>query len=426
MRSLSTRPLLRLASSFAPASVLRLGLASSLRLGLGLGLSACAGGQVTGPDFEPPPPLATASVFVVTTDFQTGSYAVFSVDAPGSPATNLGRIHGDAVALHHDGVVYVINRLGGDSIQALDPQAGFATLWECSVGNGANPHDLIFAAPDKAYVTLYEQRELLIVDPTVGPSCHGFVRGSVDLGPLADADGLPEMDVGTIRNGRLYVTLQRLDRIAFFQPSDFSAVAVIDVATDTLLDVDPATPEADGIRLTRTNPFSGGQGILVDGEGRLVLGEVGSFGVIGDGGIELVDPVTMRATAFLMTEEELGGNLTDFVLVGEREGYAIVTDLDFANTLVRFDPTERRVTGILTTSEDYLVDIDLEPARGEIYLTDRTLLRPGIRIFRTGDGVELTPEPIDTGLPPFDVVFLAEPGDPAAGAQREGAQGDLR
>lgn len=375
-----------------------------------LTLAGCIGGGVEGPDFAPPPPPEAASVFVVTTDFQTGSYATFPVADPGQVLTNLGRIHSDAVALHHDGLVYVINRLGGDSIQALDPQRGYATLWECSVGNGTNPHDLIFAAPDKAYVTLYDERELLIVDPSVGPSCDGFVRGAIDLGPLADADGIPEMDTGAILDAKLYVVLQRLDRFAFFLPGDFSSIAVIDVATDRLIDADPSTGAIDGIRLQGKNPFTGGQGLMLDGDGNIVVNDVGSFGDLADGGIERVDPRAMRSLGFLMTEAEFGGNLTDFVLVDETTGYAVVTDLRFYNYLVRFDPGTRRVVETLIESDEYLVDLELEPTRGELYLTDRTLKKPGIRIFRSGDGVELTPEPIDTGLPPFDVVFLPEPG----------------
>lgn len=375
-------------------------------------LAGCVGGGVEGPDFVPPPPPEAATVFVVTTDFQTGSYATFPVADPGAVRTNLGRIHSDAVALHHDGLVYVLNRRGGDSIQALDPQAGYATLWECSVGNGTNPHDLIFAAPDKAYVTLYEERELLIVDPTVGPSCDGFVRGSIDLGPLTDVDGVPEMDTGAIVDGKLYVTLQRLDRFAFFQPGDFSAIAVVDVASDRLIDVEPSTDALDGIVLQGKNPFTGGQGLKFDTGGNIVLNTVGSFGDLTDGGIERVDPRAMRSLGFVMTEGELGGNLTDFVLVDDTTGYAVVTDLRFYNYLVRFDPSARRVVETLIASDEYLVDLELEPTRGELYLTDRTLNDPGIRIFRTGDGVELTRQPIDTGLPPFDVVFLPDPGAP--------------
>lgn len=389
-------------------------------------LAGCIGGQVEGPDFTPPPPPEAASVFVVTTDFQTGSYATFSVDDPSDVLTNLGRIHSDAVALYHDGLVYVINRLGGDSIQALDPQAGYATLWECSVGNGTNPHDLIFAAPDKAYVTLYEERELLIVDPTVGPSCEGFVRGSIDLGPLTDFDGVPEMDTGAIVDGKLFVTLQRLDRFAFFQPGDFSSIAVIDVATDRLIDVDPSTPEPDGIVLMGKNPFTGGQGLMLDADGNIVVNDVGSFGDLADGGVERIDPRTMRSLGFLMTEAEFGGNLTDFVLVDDTTGYAVVTDLRFYNYLVRFDPSARRVVETLITSDEYLVDLELEPTRGELYLTDRTLKNPGIRIFRTTDGVELTPQPINTGLAPFDVVFLPDPNGAARAANVAADNGGAR
>jgi len=384
-------------------------------------LTGCIGGGVEGPDFTPPPPPAAASVFVVTTDFQTGSYATFPVADPSQVLTNLGRIHSDAVAVHHDGLVYVINRLGGDSIQALDPRQGYATLWECSVGNGTNPHDLIFAAPDKAYVTLYEERELLIVDPSVGPSCDGFIRGSIDLSDLTDFDGVPEMDTGAIIDGRLYVTLQRLDRFAFFQPGDFSSIAVIDVATDRLIDADPSTDAVDGIVLQGKNPFTGGQGLNFDSGGNIVLNTVGSFGSLTDGGIERVDPRAMRSLGFLMTEGELGGNLTDFVLVDDSTGYAVVTDLRFYNYLVRFDPSTRTVVEILIESDEYLVDLELEPTRGELYLTDRTLKNPGIRIFRTSDGVELTEETINTGLAPFDVVFLPAPDD----AERVARQGVL-
>jgi DNA-binding beta-propeller fold protein YncE len=72
---------------------------------------------------------------------------------PDAVARNVARIHSDAVVRTHDGTVYVINRLGGDNVQAIDPTMGYATRWQCSVDNGSNPHDLAFAAADKAYVT---------------------------------------------------------------------------------------------------------------------------------------------------------------------------------------------------------------------------------------------------------------------------------
>lgn len=381
---------------------LRRGRVRSLSLALLGALAACSSGGVE--DRTPgdtPPPLEGTSAFVVTTDFQTGSFAVFPVLQPDAVAKNVERIHSDAVARVHAGLVYVVNRLGGDNVQAIDPAAGYATRWQCSVDNGSNPHDIAFAAPDKAYVTRYERATLLIVDPTTGPDCAGFVRGTIDLAPLADADGLPEMDQAVVIGGKLYVTLQRLDRRSFFRPSGRSTIAVIDVATDALVGT---------IDLTGTNPFTESAGLAPDPKtGKLLLNEVGELGRLDDGGIEWVDPATRRAEGFFVTEQDLGGNVTDVVLVDEDQAYAILLDATARSRVVRFDPTARRVTATLVSGDEFLVDVELGPDGATLYLTDRTLKRPGLRRFAIADDTELAPSPIDTGLAPFDVVFVAGP-----------------
>ncbi len=365
-------------------------------------LAACSSGGVE--DRTPgdtPPPLEGTSAFVVTSDFQTGSFAVFPVLQPEAVARNVERIHSDAVVRAHDGLVYVVNRLGGDNIQAIDPAAGYATRWQCSVDNGSNPHDIAFAAPDKAYVTRYERSTLLIVDPTTGPDCAGFVRGEIDLAAFADRDGLPEMDQAVVIGGRLFVTLQLLDRRNFFRPSERSVIAVIDVATDAVV---------GAIELTGTNPFAESAGLAPDPvTGRIVLTEVGEFGRVDDGGLERIDPATLTAEGFFVTEQDLGGNVSDVVIVDDHHAYAIVLDATARSRVVRFDPTTRQVVATLAAADEFLVDIELGPDRATLYLTDRTLRRPGVRRFTIADDVELAPAPIDTGLPPFDVVFVAGP-----------------
>lgn len=365
-------------------------------------LAACSSGGVE--DRTPggtPPPLAGTSAFVVTSDFQTGSFAVFPVLQPEAVAKNVERLHSDAVARVHDGIVYVVNRLGGDNIQAIDPAAGWATRWQCSVDNGSNPHDIAFAAPDKAYVTRYERAALLIVDPTTDSDCAGFVRGTIDLAALADADGLPEMDQAVVIGDRLYVTLQRLDRRNFFRPSGRSVIAVIDIATDTLV---------GAIDLTGANPFTESAGLAPDPvTGKLLVNEVGELGRLDDGGIEWVDPATLRAEGFFVTEQDLGGNVTDVVRIDDHHAYAILLDVEARSRVVRFDPTARRVAATLAAGDEFLVDVALGPDGATLYLTDRTLKRPGIRRFAVADDAELAPSPIDTGLAPFDVVFVAGP-----------------
>jgi hypothetical protein len=52
-----------------------------------------------------------------------------------------------------------------------------------------------------------------------------------------------------------------------------------------------------------------------------------------------------------------------------------------------------------------LNDIEESPTGGELFVADRTLVNPGIRIFDVTTNTQLTGSPISTGLPPFDIVF---------------------
>lgn len=369
---------------------------------LATGLAACGGGGGSSDPAEPP--AQGPAAFVTTSDAPTGSFAVFPLADPDSIQTDLGQLHSDATAREWGGLIYVVNRLGADNIQAIDPADGFQTLWQCSVGNGSNPHDIAFAAADKAYVTLFGETSLRIVDPSVGESCDGFLRGEIDLSVFADADGIPEMDRMALVGNRLYVSIGRLDRDDRFAPTDHSLVAVVDTETDTLVDVDPSTAETDAIVLTGTNPFSD---LIVDeNAGTILLVEVGGFGEIGDGGIDVIDLATQRALGYVVTEEDLGGNITDVAFAGGGRGYAIVLDAQFNNLLVQFDMAAPQEITSLFASDSFLPDLEYDSVQDQLYLVDRSVLQPGIHIFRGSDGAELTPEPVSTGLPPTGILLF--------------------
>lgn len=371
--------------------------------GSGIGLvalaSACGGGGS-----EAPPPDA-GNAFVVTTDFQSGSFALLPLDDPGARQVNVAPLGSDAVARFYDGRIYVINRFGADNLQVLLPDEGYATAYQCSVGNGSNPQDIAFASPRKAYVSRLERTSIAIIDPGVGPDCAGFLRGEIDLGFLADADGLPEAWQMVLLGSRLYVALQRLDRNNFFEPTDASFLAVIDVGTDAVIDVDPETPEIDAIRLSGTNPFGETKGLAVDATGKIVVAQVGSFASLEDGGIERVDPATNRAEGFFVTETDLGGSVTDFVLVDARRAYAVVSGADFSNSLVHFDPSTGELVRTLASGPSFLPDIERDAARDRLYVASQDLLSPGILLFAGPGDESLTASPIDTGLPPFNIVI---------------------
>jgi hypothetical protein len=336
--------------------------------------------------------------FVLATNFQAGSFATIALDEPRavSPATPERRVHSDATARVRNGLVYVVNRLFADNVQVLDPAAGFATRLQCSTGNGTNPHDIAFADDDKAYVTLFEESRLLIVNPSARSDCSDFIRGEIDLGSVADGDGIPDMDLMAVVGTRLYVAIQRLDINTVLRlPAANGALAVIDITTDTLVDT---------IELSGENPFAATKGLTVRGDA-LYVSQAGRFGVM-DGGIERIDLHTGQPQGYFITEDDLGGDVVDFALISDRLAYALVSRASFDTALVSFDPTSAQVLDTVLAVEGFtLLDIEVND-RGELFLTDRARAQDGIRIYRAADGEPLTSQPLDVGLAPFEVVFL--------------------
>ena len=343
-----------------------------------------------------PPGGRAGKAVVVTTDFETGLLATVGVRAPHAVGHPTAPIHSDAVVRVSEGRVFIVNRFLGDNLQILDPSRGLKTVLQCSTGPGSNPHDVVVAGARKAYVTRYDERELWIVDPDAA-SCDGFRRGAIDLGPWADADGLPEMDQMALVGDRLFVSVERLDRTRQFAPSGRSRLVVIDVASDAVVGT---------VELTGANAFGDASGIVREpGTGKLVVAEAGNITHTGDGGLERVDPATLTAEGFFITEDDLGGNIADFVLVSPTKGYAIVLDDRLQNRLVAFDPSAHVVTRRLLARMEYLPDIALAPD-GMLWLADDGLPSPGIRIFDPLTDRQLTTRAIDVGLPPFAMGFL--------------------
>jgi hypothetical protein len=372
-------------------------------------LTAIFSGCGRAADSTPPPPPSTAapSAFIITGDFETGSYAVMETRDPAAVAADLGPVHGDAVARTYGGEVFVINRFGADSIQKIAPAAGWTTRYQCSVGNGSNPHDIVFVSPTKAYVTRYEETSIAIVNPSVNANCDGFLVGEIDLGSFADADGIPEMDQMILVEDRLFVSLQRLDRNQFFEPTAESFLVVIDTKTDQLIDTRPETPLTDPIQLTWTNPLADSRGLALDpATGDIIVSQVGSFGNIGDGGVETINPYTFQRSRILIEESDIGRNITDFVMIDGRRAWALVTDESFRNFVIQIDTSLREETLSIFESDAYLTNIEFDAPNNSIWLSDRSFQNAGIRIFSADDGRGIEDPPIATGLAPIDILFL--------------------
>lgn len=336
---------------------------------------------------------------VVTSDYATGSAAVLNLETH-QATSNVLTIHSDAAVRTHNGRVYVINRLGQDNILVLDGANLSQTVLQFSVGLGTNPQDIAFANDQKAYVARLQAGSLLIVNPATGDSL-----GSISLSDFADADGMAEPAFLAMYDGRLYVTCQRGNQNDFFAPTDYSAIAVIDMATDQVVDVDAAETGVQGIRLSFKNPVSQ---VLVGHY--LYVSGVGSWSDFADGGIERVDLRTRRTDGVLMGETSLGGNVGSLALVDTSRAYVVVSDQTFANAVKIVNLANRQMAGALADiSGGYIPVISVFKRR--LYVADQgqfgTAGTTGVRVFDVVSNAQVA-GPIGTGLPPVGLAFLPE------------------
>lgn len=343
-------------------------------------------------------------IFVVTTDYSSGAYSTVDV-ATQAAAKNIQTIHSDAVARTFGGLVYVVNRAGQSNITVINPDLGYAPVRQFSTndlaGPDSNPQDIEFLTNVKAYVTRYDYNTVLIVNPASGTQL-----GTINLASMLDPDGAGgepndpdgkvEMSGACIRNGILYVTVQRLDRTAFYAPVGKSYVVRIDTATDTVL---------GSIELAYANPS--GDLAYIAALDRLATVCSGSFGVA-DGALELIDPNSNVLDGTMLLESALTGDFNDFVVLSSTQAYVLYNDFSFNLKVQRFNPTSGTPAGtdVLAVSGFNLSGMCFNNDGSKLYLGDRTSANPGVRIYNTAGDTEITTAPIDTGLPPFALVYV--------------------
>ena len=142
------------------------------------------------------------------------------------------------------------------------------------------------------------------------------------------------------------------------------------------------------------NPYSG----------MLYVSCVGRWGVQ-DCGVEKIDPVSFQSNGYMLTETAAGGDINDVEIVAADKGYVIIIDASFHNVLLSFDPSTGTIISTMYAPGDFVLsDIELAPT-GELFLGDRVATNPGIRLYDIETDSEITSDPIDVGLPPFDITF---------------------
>ena len=269
-----------------------------------------------------------------------------------------------------------------------------------SVGDRTNPRDILGVTRTRAYVTRAGSTHLYRVDPQTGVGSD-----VIDLGVFADADGNPDMERMATDGSRLFIQLRRLGPPPVGVPRETNgAIAVVDLASESLIDVDPSTPEIDAIELAGPAPRLR---MHVDGDGEFLLvsatdGDHLSLG----GGVEFVDLQTLASDGLLPAEAELAA-LGGFVMTGESEGYFLFhTDFAPSNHLQRFTIAGGPIQEpeIVFDFGVYLDALLFDPGTGLLYMPAS---EGGLHVVDTATNEPVTLQPVP--LPGFPVDQVIGP-----------------
>jgi len=255
-----------------------------------------------------------------------------------------------------------------------------------ALGAAELPRDISVVGAHTAYVSRRNARFLWRLDLESGARVD-----AVDLAPLGAGDGNPAQDTMLVHEGRLY--LQLAGEPGTSQPH---ALAVIDLASETLVDADPDLPGIQGIALVGTGPRFKMQ--IVPGANQLLVSATGAFH--DDGGLERIDLTNLTSMGLEVFEQiEAGADLGAFVqLDGSRGWLVFSTDLLLSSHLHPYTFE----TGMDSFEADVLLDY---------FVPHMVYVRPSNTLFwPEPDGVQ----PFDgtTGVPRADATPLPVAGIP--------------
>ncbi len=376
------------------------------------------------------------ALFVVTTDYSTGAFAVIDLHSLIPYTYELGLIHQDAEARVFGDLVYVVNRLGRDNIQILNPKNEYKTIREISMkspydtGN-CNPHDIVVVEPHRAYVSRYGEKTMWIINPQTGEK-----TGEIDLSAYAapDANGFPRMSTMYYHEPtkHLFITVQRLK--ADWHISSYSSILTIDVDEtsgnfNNIIKEIKLQEETWG--LNATDPYTNLRFVPAamwdpkdateeeKNHDHIFVSCPGNFGFFFelDCGIVAVDIQDMKLAkgydnnGYVLCETTAGTEITEFVIKNGTEGYATTSDSQFKSKLLKFNPSTGTVTKTIRNDNGefgYLWTLAIDRDSGMLFLCDRNIKDPGVRVYDTNDNDEEqnNGNPINVGLPPFDLQFI--------------------
>jgi hypothetical protein len=325
-----------------------------------------------------------------------GGLAAMRVVPPWDFVTPVIEIGLDAVLHARDDAIYALSPRDG-SITAVDIRS-WTVLRTYELGAGSEPQDIAVVPGRKAYVSRAGATRLLRLDLDTGAATE-----VVDLAPFADADGLPDLARIAVHRGRLFVQLRRIDSEDPLAARP--ALAVVDIATERVVDADPGTPGVQAIALEGTAPRFRMQIFWRTRE--LLLSSTGGF--FDQGGIEVIDLPDLESKGLLIAEADgnVGADLGAFVRVDRDRGFLTYsTDLLLSSHLHEFT-FAGDVGPELHVALDYFTPALVHDRPTDVlFAPDGNFGSTGVRAFEADGGRELTTVATPTSGPPSDLLLL--------------------
>jgi DNA-binding beta-propeller fold protein YncE len=352
-------------------------------------------------------PLATVNAAALrlavawnSPDNRTGAVQAMDANPPWSLTTSAIEVGRDALLRYAGGRLYVVQP-EANVISAIDPDS-WAIIRTYTLPAGTEPEDIAVVANGTAYVSGRRATHLIRLNLN-----SGATENAADLGIFADADGVPDLGGMAVHAGRLLVQVRRMnvDVTHRFVPPAY--LAVVDVATGQLVDIDASVPGVQAIQLAGTSPKRAMQ--LIPEARRLLISATGGY--FDEGGIEMIDLDALRSLGLVVHEVHglTGADTGPFVMVTPQRGYLVyTTDLTISSHLNEFTLATGPAPLPVFTKAGFLAPaLVFEPVGNRMFFANSATTEPGVRVF-DADGQQLTTEPIATGGQPTDLALLSD------------------
>ncbi|MCD6364060.1 MAG: hypothetical protein J7M13_08730 [Synergistetes bacterium] len=286
------------------------------------------------------------SANVSTVDLKSGDFTVSS--------SILSGFCGDTIAKTRGNYVLLIERPSWGTVPS-PVHLYEAGSWETPLKEynlGKNVHDVVFLNDEVAYAIQWGESYVEKFNPLTGDDL-----GEIDLSSY-DTDGIPDMDKGAYVNGKLFVTLQRMDSETYSY--DMGMVVAIDTNSDQV---------SCSIELSGKNPQD-----IDYYAGKLYVTELGNYFDASDDVIDVIDVNSAEVNELISAPlENEGMDIYAIEIISDGKGYLLggkwETSAVFKVYKLNLETGEVDPDPIY--SGGYITSIKYDPVSGYLLILDR-------------------------------------------------------